>query len=446
MQDYFHSLADRLTARLRGEEIFTCHLSSEESDFARFNGAALRQAGSVAQQRLRLDWIEGKRQVTGWATLAGDLSQDEPRLERLVGELREGLAVLPDDPHLLYSKEVRSTERIRPNQLPSADQAIEEVLDAAGDRDLVGIYASGGRYFGFANSFGQRNWYANHSFNLDWSFHHSGDGASRVDRAVKGNYAGTQWQTSQLAARFERATEELHALRQPQKTIEPGHYRVYLAPAALLDIFDILAWGGFGLRAQRTRTTPLLRLAEGQVALHPSIEVRENTAEGIGADFQAQGFIRPDSVTLIEAGQQRDSLVSPRSAAEYGVATNGANDSESPESIDLRAGSLDADRILSELGTGIYISNLWYLNYSDRHACRTTGMTRFATFWVEKGRVVAPLSVMRFDESVYRMLGENLVALSAEREVLLDTDTYDSRSTRSARLPGALVGDFRFAL
>jgi predicted Zn-dependent protease len=440
VQDYFHSVADRLTARLRGDEIFTCHLSSERSDFARFNGAAVRQVGSIAQQRLRVDWIDGRRQVTGWTTLAGDPSLDEARLERLVGDLRDGLSVLPDDPHLLYASEVRSSERIRPNRLPPADQAIEEVLNAAGNRDLVGIYAAGDRYFGFANSLGQRNWYANHSFNLDWSFHHT------ADKAVKGSYAGTEWCADQLANRFARATEELHALRQPERSIDPGHYRVYLAPAALLDIFDVLAWGGFGLRAHRTRTTPLLRLAEGQVALHPSIEVRENTADGIGADFQAQGFLRPDSVTLIAEGRKRDSLVSPRSAAEYAVATNGANDSESPESIDLRAGSLATDRILGELGTGIYISNLWYLNYSDRRACRTTGMTRFATFWVERGHVVAPLSVMRFDESVYRMLGENLIGLTAEREELLDTDTYDSRSTRSARLPGALVDDFHFAL
>jgi hypothetical protein len=44
------------------------------------------------------------------------------------------------------------------------------------------------------------------------------------------------------------------------------------------------------------------------------------------------------------------------------------------------------------------------------------------------------------------MLGENLVGLTADRQLLIDTDPYGSRSTRSARLPGALVEDFRFAL
>ena len=73
-------------------------------------------------------------------------------------------------------------------------------------------------------------------------------------------------------------------------------------------------------------------------------------------------------------------------------------------------------------------------------------MTRFATFWVENGEIKAPLNVMRFDETAYRVLGENLVALTAERDLILDADTYSQRSTCSGRLPGALVEDFTFTL
>ena len=73
-------------------------------------------------------------------------------------------------------------------------------------------------------------------------------------------------------------------------------------------------------------------------------------------------------------------------------------------------------------------------------------MTRFATFWVENGEIVAPLSVMRFDETLYRMLGENLVGLTAEREWVLDPGSYFERTTSSGRYPGALVEDFNFTL
>ena len=53
---------------------------------------------------------------------------------------------------------------------------------------------------------------------------------------------------------------------------------------------------------------------------------------------------------------------------------------------------------------------------------------------------------MRFDETVYRMLGENLAGLTREREFILDPETYYKRSTSSGRMPGALVNDFTLTL
>jgi len=114
--------------------------------------------------------------------------------------------------------------------------------------------------------------------------------------------------------------------------------------------------------------------------------------------------------------------------------------------LSIAGGNLSMRDSLAALDTGLAIGNLWYLNYSDRPACRMTGMTRFATFWVENGNVVAPVNVLRFDDTVYRMLGSNLEALTAETELLLDADTYGERGLRSAQLPGALVSEMAFTL
>jgi predicted Zn-dependent protease len=187
-------------------------------------------------------------------------------------------------------------------------------------------------------------------------------------------------------------------------------------------------------------------MAEGNARLHPMLSLTENTRDGVAPNFQDAGFLKPDQVLLIDHGVFRNCLVSPRSAKEYTVPTNGAGDSEMPESIDLAAGTVASRDVLRQLDTGIYINNLWYLNYSDRPACRITGMTRFATFWVEHGEIHAPLNVMRFDETLYRMLGENLEGLTSERDFILDSGTYGSRSTSSSRVPGALVKDFTFTL
>ncbi len=440
MQDYFECIAEAIQPLLRGEEIYTCTFHGEESDFVRFNRSAVRQAGVVTQRTLSVDLIAGRRHAAGTLTLSGEPAVDRARLERLIGELREMRAQLAEDPYLLYATTVRSTERRRAAVLPDGDTAVRAVRRAGAGRDLVGIYAAGATHAGFANSLGQRNWYTAPSFNLDWSFFHD------ADRAVKASYAGTRWDAAELERKVMSADEQLAVLAQPARALRPGRYRVYLAPSALYEILTILSWGGFGLRAHRTKTTPLIKMVEEGVRLHPTVAMLENTADGIAPDFQGAGFIRPERVVLVEGGVYRDCLVSPRSAAEYGVETNGASASEAPSSIEVGAGGITADTVVRELHTGLYVSNLWYLNFSDRAACRTTGMTRFATFWVEHGVIQAPVEVMRFDETIYRMLGENLVGLTAERELILDPGSYVQRSTDSARLPGALVDDFTLTL
>ena len=440
MQDYFYALADAITTSLHGDEFYTCTFHAEDSDFVRFNRSAIRQAGTVVQRFLALDLIHDRRHAAAEIALSGDFDSDRARIGQLLTELREQLPYLPEDPHLLYATTVHSTVQQGENRLPDKADAVAAVLDAGSGRDLVGIYAAGGIYAGFANALGQRNWFESFTFNCDWSVYY------QRDKAVKTSYAGFVWEPTVFTRKVTEAAEQLEVLRRPPHIIPPGRYRVYLAPAALYDILEMLAWSGFGLKDHRTKQTTLLKMVEEGVHLHPAVTMRENTRDGVSPNFQAAGFIRPDQVTLIEAGAFHDCLVSPRSAKEYDVPTNGASIAEAPESVEMAAGDIARDDVLQRLDTGVYINNLWYLNYSDRSACRITGMTRFATFWVEGGVIQAPLSVMRFDESIYRMFGDHLLGLTAERDFILDPSTYHERSTGSSRLPGALVEQFNFTL
>ena len=440
MQEYFYQLADTLESMLQGNEFFNASFLSEYSDFVRFNHNAVRQAGHVTQHEVTLNLINGMHHATGGITISGDLNFDTSRLQTLVTTLRETYTALPEDPFLLYSTDVCSTEQLGDTVLPEANDAVGEVLAAGAGRDLVGIYAAGGLQRGFANSAGQRNWLSNHTFNLDWSLYHL------EDKAVKTSYAGFQWEPEVFQRKVNWSTEQLAAIGQPAMTVKPGQHRIYLAPAAMHALVGLLGWDGFGLKAHRTKQTTLLQMVQGDNRFAPSLTISENTAEGIAPNFQEAGFVRPDKVLLVEKGEYRDCLVSPRSAKEYEVPTNGASGDESPESLDVSSGNLPIDDALKKLDTGIYVGNLWYLNYSDRNACRVTGMTRFATFMVENGVVQGPLNVMRFDETLYRALGENLVDLTSEREMILNTDTYYRRSVGSGRMPGALIDDFTLTL
>ena len=438
--DAFTRLSDAMQGLLQGEEVFTSNFQSEDSDFVRFNQARVRQAGHVTQRVLSVDLIEGGRHAAGSLALSGDHEQDLARVKTLFEELREKRKVLPEDPHLLYSTEPRSTERHEDSQLPEGREVVDQVQQTAAGKDLVGIYAAGAVERGFASSLGQRNWYENHNFNFDWSFYHS------TDKAVKTAYAGFQWDPSEFRHKVELAGEQLAVLAHPARTIEPGRYRAYLSPAALHDFVQMMGSESFGLRANRTKQSPLLKMYEGEAALNPGFCLSEATAEGVAPNFQEAGFLRPDRVVLVDGGRPAELLVSPRSSREFGVPTNGASGSEVPQSVQVGAGELPRASVLKELDTGLWIGNVWYLNWSDRSSCRTTGMTRFATFWVENGNIVAPVNVMRFDETAYHMLGDRLIGLTQERDMLLDPDTYFQRSTSSAELPGALVDDFTLTL
>ncbi|MEZ5409269.1 MAG: metallopeptidase TldD-related protein [Acidimicrobiales bacterium] len=441
VRDYFDELIAWATAHLSGDEVLTASLAGEDSDFVRFNHGAVRQAGSVRQREMLVDLIEGDRHAQVSIQLAQDPELDRARLARTLEDLRETRRLVPADPYLSYATDDGgSGERIHAGAPPEPDWAVSRIQAAGTGRDLVGIYAAGDTFAGFANSLGQRNWFQSTTFNFDWSFY------LQADKAVKNLYAGRGWDDEAFTAKVEWSGRQLEVLARRPVELKPDRYRTYLAPAALQELVDMMSWGGFSLKAHRTKQTPLLKMVTEGATLADGVRLSEHTAGGVAPNFQEQGFARPDEVVLVEGGMYRDCLVSPRSAREYGVPTNGASAWESPDSLSLAPGDLPAADVLSELGTGLYVGNLWYLNFSDRAACRTTGMTRFATFWVEGGEIVAPANVLRFDDTAYHLLGSNLVGLTSETEMLLDPSTYRGRSTASVRLPGALIADMRFTL
>jgi predicted Zn-dependent protease len=438
VKDEFFGLADRLRGELRGGETLLCSLAAERSDFVRFNRGRVRQAGSVAQRFLSLRLVRARRQAAATIAIAGN-GEDWDLARGALARLRDGLEELPEDPWLLVNEQPASTDTVRRGRLAAAAEIVEHVVGGAAERDLVGALASGTIYRGFANSLGQRNWHEVDGFNLEWSLFLAGD------KAVKTGYAGFDWEPASFQQKLEAAAGELALLALPSRTLEPGEYRAYLEPRALDELAGLLSWGGFSAQARATKQSPLLRMEQG-ATLSPKVTLVENVAEGVAPRFQHDGFVKPPAVTLVANGRLGQPLVSPRSAKEYGLETNGASGRESPESLDMAAGGLEPSAALAALDTGLHIGNLWYLNYSDRPAGRITGMTRFATFWVEGGRVVASVTPMRFDDTIYRMLGDNLVDLTSRRELLLDPSTYGERSTASARLPGALLAGLRFTL
>lgn len=436
MRERFFELAERTFAGLERGELASLAIHAERSSFARLNHARVRQAGDVAQDVFELTLIRGARHASAVRTLGEDAAAE---LRAMLGELRQLLDFVPDDPHLLYDESPRVVVEESESALPDPHDAVSSILAAGEGHDLVGLWQSGALHRGLATSLGHRLFKSSHSFHFDFTIY------AQRDKAAKALYAGTSFDESVLCEKIARAARQSEILQRPEKRIDPGSYRVYLTPGALWEIVGLLAFSAFGVKSHRTKQTPFLRMLDGGAALAPAVSFVEDAGAGVAPPFLPGGFLRPPRVELVTRGQLAGALVSPRSAREYDLPVS-AGSSECPTSLAMAAGDLREEDVLARLGTGIYVTDTWYTNYSDLSSGRITGMTRFATSWVEDGELVAPLAVMRFDDTIYRMFGTELEALTAEREWLLDGASYAQRSTDSMLLPGALLSSMTFTL
>ena len=441
MRDYFENITKKLFKNTKNNELLIINFDAEESKFVRLNKGKIRQAGSVKQISMTLSLsTKDKRNLKSYVRLNGSYERDISTLIKTLNYLRRELPDLPKDPYMMFSTSVHSTEISSERQSTSDNEILEHILNSATKLDLVGIFSSGSIYTGLANSLGQKNWHHDYSFSFDYSIY------NKNNSAIKLNYSSKKWNKDDYDFILNKGIEKLAILSNPEKKITTGEYRVYLEPSALNEIIDMMAWGGFSYKSNKIGTSPLHLLNKKERKLNELISIDENIKDGLSANFNSDGFIKPEEISMIKKGEFRESLTSPRSSLEYSVVHNAASSSEYPSSIDMRAGSISDDKILEIIDNGIYISNLWYLNFSDRNNGRMTGLTRFGCFLVENGKLTAPINTMRFDDSVYSMLGDNLIGLTSSRELLIDSGTYEERSTSSARLPGAIVNNFKMTL
>ena len=142
----------------------------------------------------------------------------------------------------------------------------------------------------------------------------------------------------------------------------------------------------------------------------------------------------------------KNTLVSSRTAKEYNINSNFADNGEYLRAPKLKTGDLEESEILEKIDKGLYLSNLHYLNWSDNLGGRVTGMTRYACFWVENGEIVAPIENMRFDDSIYNFFGSNLESVGSKTEFIPSVGTYEKRSLGGNICPGILLSSFKFTL
>lgn len=422
-------------------EHFTLELTAENSQFIRFNHGRVRQSGSVVNAELTLTLVDDHRTVYGSFPFTGDLETDGDLMMAVLKDLRQDLPQLPVDPHLVIPEGAEISRSIFTGHLLSPDDILDGILPIVETTDLVGLYAGGSLIRAYTDSAGKFHWFSTESFTFDYSLF------AVTGQAVKGTFAGSHWIQSDYESNLMTAMQQLQQINQPPIRIPKGQHRTYFAPAAVAEILGLFSWGGVSHASIQQGGSALASLYRGESHWSEQFNLKENFTPGLVPRFNELGETAPMELTLISAGRMVNSLICSRSAREYGVESNGAALGEYLRSPEVGTGKMAATDILKTLGTGLYVSNLHYLNWSDRPTARFTGMTRYACFWVEGGEIVAPIHNLRFDESLYRCFSpEQLISVTEFQEFIPEVSTYGHRQLGGVWVPGMVIDNFTYTL
>ena len=208
----------------------------------------------------------------------------------------------------------------------------------------------------------------------------------------------------------------------------------------------MFSWNGLSEASIQQGQSSFGKMKNENVKLSPCFSLNEDFRSGSVPKFNNNGEIATDVLNLVDSGILENTLINSRTAKEYNLISNNASSGEGIRAAYMVGGDLAESDVLKKIGTGLYLGNLHYLNWSDCIGGRITGMTRYACFWVENGEIVAPIENMRFDDSFYNFFGKNLESVGKQVEFNPEVGTYGSRSLGGTYCPGVLLSSFSLTL
>ena len=440
MKNIFDQITNQLINSLDTDEHLKLGISGENSQFIRFSQSKVRQSGMVEDASLTISLIKNGKTCDTSFTLTGDLKTDRNNAIKELYKMRTEVTTLPNDPFVILPENNVSSNQNKTGNLLKPEDAVSALSPAMQEVDLAGIWSSGNIFRGNANSKGQQHWFSTDTFSIDYSL------ITPDERMVKGTYAGSNWNQNEYEKQMADSINKLKLMTNKSKQLKPGQYRTYIAPAGVADLINMFSWGGVSEASIQQGDSSLCKMKQNDVRMSPCFSLSEDFSSGMVPRFNYNGELAPEKLDLILSGNLNNTLISSRSAKEYGLKSNYASENESMRSPVLSTGTLDENHIVKKLDEGIYLSNLHYLNWSDRPGGRITGMTRYACFWIENGEIVAPIENMRFDDSIYNFFGHNLESVSNKAHYHPEVGTYEGRGLGGVTCPGILLKSFELTL
>jgi len=444
-KDIFQTICSQVFDSLKENEQLTVYLEGENSQYFRFNDSKLRQSGIIEDYAVTISLFSGKKSLQSSTTLSSDIKSSVSNLTNEINTLRDPLSLIPENDFTCFPDPFESLDIVKSGQLPKREEILEALMDTISSDNLTGVWTSGKIFRACSTSEGTNHWFEKDSFIFDFSL------IDAQENMVKVLFPGSNWDKSKFFAAFHEASEKLKLMNKPKMELKPGKYRVWFEPNAVADFVDMFNWNGVSESSFRNGSSCLLKLRNSDTRLSNLFSLNESFSSLSTAPFNSRGEVSED-VAIIQNGILSNTLVNAKTALEYKISSNFAEEPNSwgmgeyMRSPHMEAGDIDNEERLEKLGTGIFISNIHYLNWSDTLGGRITGLTRYACYWVEDGKLVAPIKTMRFDDSFYNFFGSNLEGVGKEVLARPVIETYDGRNPGETTCPGILVKDFELTL
>ena len=226
------------------------------------------------------------------------------------------------------------------------------------------------------------------------------------------------------------------------QVLDPGDYRVVLAPEAVADIMDFLTYVGFSAKAfGQGRSFMSGHLGESVMNDRVTIvdDALADFAMGLTFDYEGQPKQR---VEMIDRGVAAATVTDSYWAAKTGLANTGhalpAPNAFGPMPLNvaMEPGEATMDELIGSVARGVYVTRFHYVNVEDPISVLLTGMTRDGTFLIENGKLTRPLKNLRFTQGAVEALA-GCEGATSERK-------FVGTEEGACYVPGLLLAKFSF--
>lgn len=235
---------------------------------------------------------------------------------------------------------------------------------------------------------------------------HSETEASYTVTARTNDATGSGWagrEAHRLADLDDRALAETAVTKAVTsagaRSIPPGKYTVVLEPQAVAEMLSFLV-GAMNRRATDEGRTYFTGKV-GQKIFADMVSLRSDPFDPLtpAPPFDAEGFaLSPHA--WIESGVAKDFFVSRYWAQKKGIAPSGSH-----RVYRLSGGAAQStDELVKSTKRGLLVTRFWYNRMLEPQTVMITGLTRDGLFLIEDGKITAPVTNFRYNESPVNVL------------------------------------------